>query len=134
MKITALWFSVLMLLSGAVCAEDNAPVAVNTAYYNLHPALIGNYKAEGSRVKFYKADIALRVTSENLERVQYHEPLIRDQLVLLFAQQADDNFASIEAKEALRRAALLRVQNVLEREEGEILVQDLLFNNLVVQQ
>ena len=50
-----------------------------------------------------------------------------------FARQTDEDFSSVEGKEAVRRAALMRVQSVLEREEGETLVEDLLFNNLVVQ-
>lgn len=68
-----------------------------------------------------------------MARVEYHEPLIRDQLIQLFAQQTDENLGSNEGKEAMRQAALLQVQNTLKEEEGEILVDDLLFNNLIVQ-
>jgi len=119
----------LMLVFGSAWANE----PVTTAYINLQPAVIGNYSASGGKLKFYKADIALRVKSNNVARVEYHAPLIRDQLVMQFAQQTDEDFASVEAKEGVRRAALLRVQSVLEREEGETLVEDLLFNNLVVQ-
>lgn len=133
MKLPALALLGSLAFTGQTLAQS-AVEPVSTAYLNLQPALIGNYSAEGARLKFYKADIALRVTSDNLARVEYHAPLIRDQLVLLFAQQTGEDFASVEAKEAVRKAALLRVQSVLEREEGETLVQDLLFNNLVIQQ
>ena len=113
--------------------EEEAPaVAAPSAYVNLVPALVGNYGA-GEKLKYYKADIALRVKAENVARVEYHEPLIRDQLIQLFAQQTDENLGSNEGKEAMRQAALLQVQNTLKEEEGEILVDDLLFNNLIVQ-
>ena len=48
-------------------------------------------------------------------------------------QQTDENLGSNDGKEAMRQAALLQVQNTLKEEEGEILVDDLLFNNLIVQ-
>ena len=113
-------------------AEKTPVVAAPSAYVSLVPALVGNYGA-GEKLKYYKADIALRVKAENVARVEYHEPLIRDQLIQLFAQQTDKNMGSNEGKETMRQAALLQVQNVLKEEEGEILVDDLLFNNLIVQ-
>ncbi len=67
---------------------------------------MGNYGA-GRKLKYYKADIALRVKAENVARVEYHEPLIRYELIQLFAQQTDENLGSNEGKEAMRQAALL---------------------------
>jgi flagellar FliL protein len=113
--------------------EEEAPVAhAPSAYVSLVPALVGNYGA-GTKLKYYKADIALRVKAENVAKVEYHEPLIRDQLIQLFAQQTDENMSSTEGKEAMRQAALVQVQTILKEEEGDILVDDLLFNNLIVQ-
>ena len=85
-------------------------------------------------MKFYKADISLKVTgSEAEEKVKYHEPLIRNQLVQLFSQQTDESLGSMDAKEKLRQEALKQVQQVLEQEEGKPYVEDLLFNNLILQ-
>ena len=112
-------------------ALANEAVPVN--YINLMPPLVGNYDPGSKKLKYYKADIALRVSNDNTAKVEMHEPLIRDQLVLLFAQKTEEDFATIEGKEAIRRDALLRVQQVLQQEEGLPLVDDLLFNNLVVQ-
>lgn len=107
--------------------------ATKTIYYTLVPALVGNYGSEG-RLKYYKADIALRVSGSEAEaKVKHHEPLIRNQLVMLFSQQTDASLGSVEAKEALRQEALKQVQAVLAQEEGKPLVDDLLFNNLIVQ-
>lgn len=103
------------------------------AYVSLTPALVGNF-GEGPKLKFYKADIALRVTgSEAQEKVEHHEPLIRNQLVMLFSQQTEASMADESAKETLRQEALKQVQMVLEQEEGKPLVEDLLFNNLIIQ-
>lgn len=102
-------------------------------YVGLTPALVGNY-GPGPKLKYYKADIALRVTgSKTEELVTYHEPLIRNVLVELFSQQTDESLGSVEAKEKLRQEALKQVQQVLEQETGKPQVEDLLFNNLIVQ-
>ena len=84
--------------------------------------------------KHFSADIALRVSGSEAEtKVAYHEPLIRNQLIELFSQQTQESLATLEAKEALRQEALRLTRQVLEQEEGQPLVEDLLFNNLIVQ-
>jgi flagellar protein FliL len=118
------------LASGGGEEENAAP---KVAYVSLVPALVGNF-GSGTKLKFYKADIALRVTgSEAEEKVTHHEPLIRNQLVMLFSQQTEANMADETAKEKLRQDALKQVQDVLTQEEGEPIVEDLLFNNLIIQ-
>jgi flagellar FliL protein len=110
--------------------EGEAP---KTEFYNLTPALVGNY-GSGPKLKYYKADIALMMTGkEAKDKVEFHEPLIRNQLVMLFAQQTDETLAGVEAREKLRQEALKQVQSVLTQEEGKPLVEDLLFNNLIIQ-
>ena len=118
-----------LLQMPAARANEAAP----DNYITLVPPLVGNYDPGSKKLKYYKADIALRVSNDNKAKVEMHEPLIRDQLILLFAQKTEEDFATIEGKEAIRRDALLRVQQVLQQEEGLPLVDDLLFNNLVVQ-
>lgn len=120
------------LPAAAETSEADA-AATKAVYYALVPALVGNYGSDG-RLKYYKADIALRVNGSEAEaKVKHHEPLIRNQLVTLFSQQTDASLGTVEAKEALRQEALKRVQDVLTQEEGKPLVEDLLFNNLIVQ-
>ena len=102
-------------------------------YHTLTPALVGNF-GTGPKLKYYKADVALRVTGADAEaKVTHHEPLIRNQLVMLFSQQTEENLATPDAKEKLRQEALKQVQQVLTDEEGVPLVEDLLFNNLILQ-
>lgn len=107
--------------------------AAQVIYHSLTPALVGNFGA-GPKLKYYKADVALRVTSAEAEaKVTHHEPLIRNQLVMLFSQQTEESLATPDAKEKLRQEALKQVQQVLSDEEGQPLVEDLLFNNLILQ-
>lgn len=127
-------FCLALGLSVPALAEKAADDTVaKTIYYTLTPALVGNYGSDG-RLKYYKADVALRIGSSEAEaRVKHHEPLIRNQLVMLFSQQTEASLSSVEAKEALRSEALQQVQAVLTQEEGRPLVDDLLFNNLIIQ-
>lgn len=134
MKSFVALFAAALVLSNPVMASAPAEEPVNkTIYYTLTPALVGNYGSE-KKLKYYKADVALRVTGSEAEnKVKHHEPLIRNQLVMLFSQQTDASLGTVEAKESLRQEALKQVQSVLTQEEGVPLVDDLLFNNLIIQ-
>ncbi|WP_449430317.1 flagellar basal body-associated protein FliL [Pseudomonas putida] len=124
-----------LTLPTAAMAEDAKEGEPKVSYISLSPPFVGNYALDGSpRLRVYKADVALRVTGDAAATaVKHHEPLIRNQLVALFAQQSVENMGNVEAKEKLRQDALKQVQQVMEAEEGKPIVEDLLFNNLIVQ-
>ena len=134
MKAWILMVLALMLPVAAV-AEEAKEGAPKVAYISLSPPFVGNYALDGnSKLRVYKADVALRVTGDAAAAaVKHHEPLIRNQLVALFTQQTVDSMSNVEAKERLRQEALKQVQQVMENEEGKPIVEDLLFNNLIVQ-
>ena len=132
------WIMLLLALSLPVAAlgeEAKEGAAPKVSYISLSPPFVGNYGLDGTpKLKVYKADVALRVTGEEASKlVKANEPLIRNQLVALFTQQTVDKMSNVEAKEHLRQEALKQVQQVLEAEEGKPIVEDLLFNNLIVQ-
>ncbi|MDT4852558.1 Flagellar basal body-associated protein FliL [compost metagenome] len=136
MSVKAL-IAVLLVLSLPLLAtaeeEEKAAAVPQVAYLNLIPALVGNF-GSGPKLKFYKADVSLRVTGPEAEaKVKHHEPLIRNQLVMLFSQQTEESLNAPDARETLRQEALKQVQQVLVGEEGQPLVEDLLFNNLILQ-
>jgi flagellar FliL protein len=128
-------FLALSLPIVALAEESKEGDATKVAYVSLSPALVGNYGLDGGpKLHVYKADIALRVTGAEAEKaVKHNEPLIRNQLVALFAQQSVDNMSSVEAKEKLRQEALKQTQQIMNAEEGKPIVEDLLFNNLIIQ-
>ena len=124
-----------LMLPMAAMAEEAKEGAPKVSYISLTPPFVGNYALDGGpKLRVYKADVALRVNSDAAAAaVKHHEPLIRNQLVALFTQQSLDNMSNVQAKEKLRQEALKQVQQVLENEEGQPMVDDLLFNNLIVQ-
>lgn len=112
--------------------EGEAP---KVSYITLSPPFVGNYGLDGSpKLRVYKADVALRVTGDAAAAaVKANEPLIRNQLVALFAQQTTEGMNNPEAKERLRQEALKQTQQVMNDETGKPMVDDLLFNNLIIQ-
>ncbi|WP_342625704.1 flagellar basal body-associated protein FliL [Pseudomonas alkylphenolica] len=131
------WILMVMalMLPMATMAEAAKEGEPKVSYISLSPPFVGNYALDGGpKLRVYKADVALRVNSDAAATaVKHHEPLIRNQLVALFTQQNLESMSNVEAKEKLRQEALKQVQQVLENEEGKPLVDDLLFNNLIVQ-
>jgi flagellar FliL protein len=133
--LKALLAVILSLVLAPVWASEEAAegAAPKVTFVSLFPPLVGNY-GEGPKLHYFKADVALQIKDpEAAKKVEYHQPLIRNQLVMLFSQQTDVTLGSIEAKEQLRQQALKQVQDALQQEEGAPLVDDLLFNNLIVQ-
>lgn len=131
--LLALSLPALALAKEAAKEEEGA--APKVAYVGMTPPFVGNYNLDGGpKLRVYKADIALKVTGAEAEAaVKRQDPLLRNQLVALFAQQTVDSMSNVEAKEKLRQEALKQVQQVMSDEEGKPMVDDLLFNNLIVQ-
>jgi len=131
------WILMLLALSLPVMAQEEAKEEgpPKAAYVSLTPPFVGNYALDGGpKLRVYKADIALRVAGADAEAaVKRNDALIRNQLVSLFTQQTVDSMSSAEAKENIRQEALKQVQRVMNDEEGKPVVEDLLFNNFIVQ-
>nr|WP_207201213.1 MULTISPECIES: flagellar basal body-associated protein FliL [Pseudomonas] len=125
----------LTLPMAAQAEEAKEGEAPKVSYYSLNPPFVGNYGLDGTtKLKVFKADIALRVTGpEALAAVKANEPLIRNQLVGLFTQQTNEAMSTVEGKEKLRQQALKQTQQVMNDETGKPVVEDLLFNNLIIQ-
>lgn len=131
--LTALLLSLSICLP-ALASSEKKEEDPATIYHNLTPALIGNLADQGNRLKFFKADVSLRVSgTEAEEKLKRHEPLIRHQLVMLFSAQTSETINAPDGRENLRLEALKKVQDAINDEEGKPIVEDLLFNNLIIQ-
>ena len=132
------WIMLLLALSlpvAAVAEEAKEGEAPKVSYITLSPPFVGNYGLDGTpKLKVYKADVALRVTGDEAAKlVKANEPLIRNQLISLFTQQSAEAMNNVEAKEKLRQEALKQTRQVMSDETGKPVVEDLLFNNLIIQ-
>nr|WP_209012830.1 MULTISPECIES: flagellar basal body-associated protein FliL [Pseudomonas] len=137
-RIVKAWTVLMLALClpvAAMAEEAKEEVAPKVNYITLTPPFVGNYGLDGTpKLKVYKADVALRVTGDEATKlVKANEPLIRNQLVALFAQQTTEAMNNVEAKEKLRQEALKQTQQIMNDETGKPVVEDLLFNNLIIQ-
>lgn len=125
----SLFLTLALILSLPLPAQASDP-----QYVELSPSFIGTLTDSGPRIRYLKVDVALRTNDPAaVARIQYHDPLIRNALVSLFSRQSQDSLSGLEAREALRLEALAVVRQTLEEEEGQALVDDLLFTNLITQ-
>jgi flagellar FliL protein len=118
----------------AVKGEDGVPAVANRAIYiPIKPAFVVNYGGTG-RLKYLKAELSVRVASAfEGNAIRHHMPYIRNNIILLFSRQSDENLNNQEGKEILRQEALGEINKILIEQEGESGVLDLYFNQLVVQ-
>jgi flagellar FliL protein len=121
----------LILFSFASISQAAAPS--ETKYIHLTPAFVVNYGNTG-RMKYLRTEVALRVTGiEAASAVTQHRPYIRINLVFLLTAQDSDIVNSSSGRETLRKVALDEVRALMTELEGTPFVDDLFFENFVVQ-
>ena len=128
----------LLAATPVLGAEDEEAVveaAPRLIYYNLKPTFITNFgPPDTPRLMYLKADVALRVLgTAGLSAAESHSPALRNQLVLLLSGLDENTVTTTEGREDMKLEALERLNEVLVEEEGEALIDDLLFTNFVVQ-
>lgn len=116
-------------------ADESGEAAVlkRAIYIPIKPPFVVNYGGQG-RLRYMKASVSLRVSdTSGANAVRHHMPYIRNNLILLFSSQSVDRLDNQEGKELLRQEALAEIAAILEAEDGENKVEDLYFNQLVIQ-
>lgn|SRR5690606_19539681 len=124
----------LVMLALPVNAQNDA-LENATTYIPLAPPFVVNYGGAG-RLKYLKAEISVRVDNPAAaQAVRHHMPLIRNNLVMLFSRQSEEDVKTQDGKERLRQTALAEINALIAAEDGAgIKVGDLFFNNLIIQQ
>ncbi|MEC8444209.1 MAG: flagellar basal body-associated FliL family protein, partial [Pseudomonadota bacterium] len=79
-------------------------------------------------------DVALRVSNTEAAAIaSQHKPYMRHHLVMLFSAQEADVMTSPTGRETLRKQALEELRELLTELEGNPAIDDVYFNNFVVQ-
>jgi len=129
-------FSIALLflsLAPITWAEDDKASAA--VYVKLSKGMVVNYGEPSlSRLKYMKIAVQLRLQSViAAEAIEHHMPALTDALITLFSACDEDLINASGGREEIRSMALEAVNKVLKIEEGEPLVQDLLFGSFIVQ-
>jgi flagellar FliL protein len=130
-------FKFLLPLAGLIVFSfaniTQAAGVSETKYIHLTPAFVVNYGNTG-RMKYLRTEIALKVNGAAAAGVvTIHRPYIRNNLVFLLTSQDSDIVNSNEGRETLRKVALDEVRALMTELEGEPMIDDLFFENFVVQ-
>ncbi|NJN51260.1 MAG: hypothetical protein HC809_05255 [Gammaproteobacteria bacterium] len=76
----------------------------------------------------------MRVATQEAEMsLKYHLPYLRNNLVMIFSRQEESTVSTAEGRDELRLIALEDLRELMTQEEGKPLIEDLMFNNFVVQ-
>lgn len=123
---------IVMLAAPAGAEEADGEGAF---YVKISRGLVINYGAPSiNRLRFAKVGMSVRVSSgEASDAVEHHLPLLQDSMIMLLSGYAEDAMRTVRGKEKIRKSALKQMRELLQKEEGEPYVEDVLFDNFVVQ-
>lgn len=124
---------IVFSLTSITQAEEGVEGGSEIKYIHLTPAFVVNYGNTG-RMKCLRTEIALKVYGALAAgAVTSHRPYIRNNLVFLLTAQDGDIVNSSTGREKLRKVALDEVRALMSELEGQPMVDDLYFENFVVQ-
>jgi len=111
-------------------AEAKAPAV----YVKLDPPFVVNFEAKGL-MRFLQITLEIMTRDPaTADKIKEHDPIIRNDLLLLFGNQTYETISSREGKEKLRSEAKDTVAKIIAREGGDgKKVEDLFFTSFVMQ-
>ena len=120
-----------------VGAEAPKAVAVSgkqpAIYEELAPAFVVNFDYKG-RARYMQVSVALMTRDQAaLDALKVHMPVLRNNLVMLFSSQNFEVLTTPVGVEMLRQQATASVQELAQKETGQLAVEQVLFTNLVLQ-
>lgn len=127
-------YLLLMLISFIICCQAQA-AEDGIKYVRLTKGMVLNYGEPSlNRLKYLKVAVDVRVpNAEAADLVEYHSPALMDALVSVFTSSEEEMVKTGIGKEEIRQRALKDLQAVLLSEEGDEVIEDLLFSSFVVQ-
>ena len=117
---------------GGEGGEAAAPSGIG--YYTMDPEFITNYYTEGPTLGYVRVKVDLMVdNAADIELLKRHEPLLRDAITGLLADQTLEQVRSQQGRDDLRARCKKAVEALLTKEEGRAVIRDLLFTNYLYQ-
>lgn len=125
------WF---LLKPSADAAQAAEAPKVEPIYIALDPPFVVNFESNGL-VRFLQVTVQAETGDPvAAEIVKKHDPVIRNDLLMLFSGQTYETLSTREGKEKLRQAALTEVRRVVGAEGGKAAdIHNLYFTSFVMQ-
>jgi len=125
------------------CSSGPPPVADGGAarkapkappiYQAFDPPLVVSFQEQGS-MRFLQVTVEVMGREEAaIKAVETHMPVIRNNLLNIFAGHSFADLVSRDGKETMRKECLAEVQRILKENTGKPGIEDLYFTSFVVQ-
>ena len=134
LSVGATWYFMHSAQSKPAVLSETSPAGKQPAVFEpMAPAFVANYNQNG-RQRYMQVSITMLARNQaDLDALKVHMPVIRNNLVMLFSGQDFATLASPVGQEMLRQKATASVQEVAQKELGKVVIEQLLFTNLVLQ-
>lgn len=117
----------------AAALEAEEPLPEEVFYYNVQPEFVVNFQGK-SRVKFLMIEMVVASNDEEVPTIlSDHDPELRNSLLMLLAEQDSEVLKTNEGKEALREAALAKIDEVVGKHYRTERIKDVFITRLVMQ-
>lgn len=122
--------------ANAVAANREAKVTAKSPalYVKFDPPFVVNFEAKGM-MRFLQVSIeAMTRDPATADLLKLHDPMLRNELLLLLANQSYDTLSTRAGKESLRQDALAAIARVIAAEGGKAeKVEQIYFTSFVMQ-
>ncbi len=113
--------------------ESSNRESLPAVYLPIDPTFVVNFSGQGN-ARFLQITVEVMArSSEVLEQMKIHMPVIRNNLNMLFSDQQYDKINTVEGKERLRAEALEIIRRILEQETGDPGLEAVYFTTFVMQ-
>ena len=114
--------------------KEKLAAKVPLEFITLEPAFVVNFEADQA-VRFLQIEVRLASRDpETIEMLKHNDPVIRNDLLLMFGNQDYREIATREGKDKLRRQTLAAVRRIVQNEGGEAAkVEGVYFTSFVMQ-
>lgn len=114
--------------------ESKSRQRLPAEFVKLDPPFVVNFEAKGL-MRFLQVTVEVMTRDPTtLELIKKNDPMIRNDLILLFSNQRYETLSTREGKEQLRQEALQVVKDVIAAEGGnDEKVEQLYFTSFVMQ-
>lgn len=119
--------------AAAEANHEHEEVAVPDVYYEIPNPFLVNFPP-GSAAKVIKINIVLLMKGEaSIAALKKHEPMIRNNLLMIISSIGADKAKTREGKQELKTLMLSEIGKVLEKMAGKNTAKDLYFTEFVMQ-
>lgn len=115
-------------------AQDDAAGPVY-AYVGLEPDIVTNYAGDNSKkLGYVRVTIEMMVINPSkIMDIEHHMPLLRATAIEVFGAQPEDKIRSLTGREDIRRMVLQKFKDIMRRETGEDVIQNIIFTKYLRQ-